>query len=148
MSDWFLSVAKPAFAVASLLAITTVALAGEAAEARQCQRVDGPFTSTLDSGAGCPNSPIQMCTHGILGGDLEGTYEFSFLTPPGADPNDPSKITFTGQSIVTFHNGKKQVFGNDSGFMAPRPDGLFDFQTTVHIDGGTHEYSNASGQLV
>jgi hypothetical protein len=129
------------------MAAFAFATVAQISEAGQCSDVDGPFTSSIEVGPGCVDSPIQMCTHGHLDGDLEGSYEFSFLTPPVQDPTNPARTTFTGKSIITLDHGR-QLYGEDSGYLDARPDGLFDFQTTVNIVGGNHEFRNAVGRLV
>ena len=116
-------------------------------EARQCRDVDGDFSSDLFGGPDC-KSPLGMCTHGVLTGDLEGTYDFTFLTMT-PDPNDPGLTHYTGTSEIHFgHKGKHVLYGQDHGFLRTMNGVDATFETTVVIQSGNHELKNASGSLV
>jgi len=51
---------------------------------------EGTFSMTVVGGEAY-TSPISLCTHGTLSGDLPGSYDavFDSLQPAG-DPNDPT----------------------------------------------------------
>lgn len=109
---------------------------------------EGPFTSTFEAGPGCTNSPIFLCTHGVLEGDWNGTYEFGFTSMgPANDPNEPNKILYTGTSVITLDNGK-QLFGVDTGVMYTDEFGGATFTTIVDVQGGTRNFRNASGEII
>ena len=65
----------------------------------QCHAFYGPFTSVVVPPPDC-KSPVGLCTHGTLVGELPATYDFTALTQMN-DPNDPNIVTLTGKSIVT-----------------------------------------------
>ncbi|HEY7111665.1 MAG TPA: hypothetical protein VIA45_01925 [Thermoanaerobaculia bacterium] len=68
-------------------------------EKSKCQAFYGPFTSVVVPPPDC-KSPVGLCTHGTLVGELPATYDFTALTQT-ADPNDPNVVTLTGKSVVT-----------------------------------------------
>jgi hypothetical protein len=116
-----------------------------------CRDVQGPFTSTLVPPPTC-TSPVGLCTHGILHGDLEATYDFTFATlVPADDPAHPGRMIYTGTSIITptdKPNVVGQMFSDDDGFLDPSPDGTANFETTVHVDRGTKLEKHTDGTLV
>ena len=65
----------------------------------ECHAFYGPFTSVVVPPPAC-KSPVGLCTHGILVGELPATYDFTALTQT-MDPNNPNVVTLTGKSIVT-----------------------------------------------
>jgi hypothetical protein len=140
---------KKHFIALTLLLIGAMASPDLEAHRRRRTRVyEGPFTSTFESGPGCINSPIFLCTHGVLEGDLAGTYEFSFTSMgPANDPNEPNKILYTGTSIITLENGK-QLFGVDTGVMYTDEFGGATFTTIVDIQGGTRNFRHATGTII
>jgi hypothetical protein len=123
---------KPAIlAIPCLLAFASPRSARSAAGG--CHSVSGAFTAVAP--ADCP-SPIHICTHGRLDGDLSATYDFvaGGFTPEGA---------LSGHSTITLDNGAV-IRGNDTSVLGP--DGSF--VTTVRIVGGTRQYAHATGALV
>ncbi|HZN69809.1 MAG TPA: hypothetical protein VFB66_31335 [Tepidisphaeraceae bacterium] len=104
----------------------------------------GPFTSVVDPD--CP-PPAALCTHGRLGGKLDGTYDFraSVLVPD--DPIDPTQLTYEGSSVITTKHGDL-LFGEDTGVLYLLPDGTAEFESVVRIVGGTGKYEGASGEIV
>jgi hypothetical protein len=105
-----------------------------------CDDVEGPFSSVLVT-AGCA-SPVGICTHGLLTGDLEATYDFTMLTLV-PDPIDPTAEVYTGRSVITTKGGS-QLFTNDTGVIhpgsVPAP-----FVTTANIVSGTGKFQNVCG---
>jgi hypothetical protein len=69
----------------------------------QCRAYYGPFTSTVIPPPAC-QSPVGLCTHGILVGEFPATYDFTALTQK-TDATDPNTIILTGKSIVTTPTG-------------------------------------------
>lgn len=132
---------SPIVAVASLFAGLATT---QVADAYSCKQVSGPFTSQFDTGPGCPDSPIGQCTHGVLQGDLAGTYEFSFHTMV-PDPTVPGKFDYTGASVITLSQTGKIIYGNDTGSITFG--GTTAFMTFVSIVGGTRNFANADGNL-
>jgi hypothetical protein len=65
----------------------------------ECHAFYGPFTSVVVPPPAC-KSPVGLCTHGTLVGELPATYDFTALTQT-TDPNNPNIVTLTGKSIVT-----------------------------------------------
>ena len=119
----------------------------QADSANQCRAVDGPFTSVLIPPPEC-QSPVGLCTHGILTGDLAATYDFTFATL-APDPNVPGRLLYTGKSVITPNNGAGQMFSDDSGYLDPDqsdPDAYF--ATTVHVLRGTKNDKKTVGTLV
>ncbi|WP_394850106.1 hypothetical protein LZC95_21940 [Pendulispora brunnea] len=100
----------------------------------------------LDHGSACSASPIWTCTHGRLEGNLDAKYEFTFKTLV-PDAMESGRLNYEGTSVITMANGAR-MFGQDSGYFQLHPDGSGAFETTVHIQGGTSDYSNASGRIV
>ena len=134
--------------VLSIIAAATVALAvvAGATAHHRCTPVSGDFTSVLVTGPECA-SPIGMCTHGILTGDLRGTYDFVFTSlMPAGDPSDPLKMVYTGTSKIVTQGGT--MIGQDTGWLRINPTGPSAFETTVNIVGGTGKYKKATGFIV
>jgi len=90
-------------------AFAALALAGPAAAAAGgCHDVSGTFVAVAP--AVCP-SPVGICTHGTLSGDLAGTYDFvaSGFSPTG---------DLVGNSTITLKNGAV-IYGNDTSVLGP-----------------------------
>ena len=108
-----------------------------------CRPVSGDFMSVVDPD--CPEEAV-LCTHGLLSGDLEATYDFIMLML-GPHPDDENALIYSGVSVIETGNGH-QLFGVDSGVMYPQPDGTAPFTTTVTIVGGTRRSKHAVGEIV
>ena len=80
-----------------------------------CKSVSGPFTSTVVAGPDC-ESPVGICTLGILEGNFHATYEFTILTLFPIDPANPDILAYTGISVITLRSGEK-LFAQDTGIM-------------------------------
>ena len=139
-------------------AASTTAVAGDREEHggdrdhRRCQAIDGPFTSTLIPPPQCA-SPVGLCTHGILHGDLEATYDFTAATlMPVDDPEHPGRLVYTGTSVITPAKGSKphgQLFSDDTGYLDPDPASpMAYFATTVHVVRGTKDAKHTTGSLI
>lgn len=135
-------------------AVLTAALVGISPEVRadnrsadQCSELDGPFSSTTDV-PGC-QSPVGLCTRGILGGPLrDATYDFTVLTLE-PDPNDPSRMVATGVSVVTTQWG--QMFTDDVSILqltGPEPSDPVFFETTATITSGTRRWKHTTGEFI
>jgi hypothetical protein len=112
---------------------------------RGCRFFDGPSSAVAP--ATCA-SPVGLCTHGHLGGDFKGQYDFVAATLESAnDPNDPTEFLFTGHSVITTPDGVMNT--NDNGVIhisagattAP-------FATTILIVSGTGRFAGATGTFV
>ena len=135
-------------ACAALLA-TAVGPVAQADSENQCRDVDGPFTSVLVAPPEC-QSPVGLCTHGILVGDLESDYDFTATTlEPADDPDHPGRLIYTGVSVITPKNGAGQMFSDDTGYLDPdATDPNAYFATTVHVMRGTKNDKKTTGTLV
>lgn len=131
------------FALAVLLSFP-VSTSAQSSRAR-CRSAEGEFTSVLVTDPAVCDSPIGMCTSGQLSGDLEGTYDFTFLTMI-PDARDPSVFHYTGTSVVTTESGV--LYGEDSGVMRMHGDGTASFVTTVSVYAGEACFAGARGVLV
>ena len=109
-----------------------------------CKPVSGPFTSVLVGGPDC-ESPVGICTLGILEGNFHATYEFTMLTLAPIDPNNPAIVAYTGVSVITLRSGEK-LFAQDTGIMDTTNPAAAPFETTATIVDGTGQY--VSGQIV
>ena len=116
---------------------------GVRADMGGCQEFSGDFTSTLVPPPTC-QSPIGLCTHGLLTGDVEGTYDF-VITEFVCDP-DPSQCTYVGDSIVTTEKGT--IITRDTGVMDTTVPTAVPFVTTAAFIDGTLRYKNATGVFV
>ncbi len=133
--------------LAILLGSTSVVAADEGDDhghgGRDCRDFDGPFSSVLVPPPTC-TSPVGLCTHGILTGDLDATYDFT-VQAINPDPLDPSTLILTGTSVVTTKDG--QMFTNDTSVVqsadTPSP-----FVTTAVVGSGNERWTNTSGEFV
>jgi len=134
--------------VAALLAISLSTQGVRAnKDHKECSALAGPFTSTL--GAPC-SSPLGLCTHGKLSGELEANYDFTFLTLVSAnDPADPTKSVYTGTSVVTFLDGSGVLYTDDTGTIHTPVDGSpAPFVTKAIVDHGTKRLHQTIGGFV
>lgn len=113
-----------------------------------CQEFSGEFTSTLVPPGPLCQSPVFICTHGILTGDIEGTYDFVMTELVcGTDPDDPSMCLYAGDSVVTTEKGS--IITTDTGVMRFNfPPALTPFVTTAESTSGTQRYRNATSVFV
>lgn len=128
-------------------AMFVVALSvGIQADMGGCQELTGDFTSTVVPPPECA-SPVGICTHGVLTGDVEGTYDFvitEFIC--GADPGNPSLCTYKGDSVVT--TAKGSITTADTGVMDIANPLAVPFVTTAESIAGTNRYRNAESVFV
>lgn len=110
-----------------------------------CDALLGPFTAVV--GAPCA-SPVGLCMHGKLEGDLGGQYDFTFETlVPAHDPEDRHKFFYTGTSLVTGNEGTLST--HDTGVIHMLPsDEPSPFVTTATVVGATGRYERRRGELV
>ena len=114
----------------------------------QCREIVGPFSSVTVPVPPC-NSPVGLCTHGILGGPMDdAAYDFTVytLTP---SPTNPAVIVATGKSVITTKKG--QMFTDDVSvlnFSGPAPSDPVAFVTTATINSGTKHWKQTTGQFV
>ena len=142
----------------NLLAITMVTVmlftipwkisAGEYADDNACFRVRGKITTTLVPPDGPCDSPIGICTEGIItkGGILNGTtYYVTGRSAPGAgiDDFDPNTVlSYAGELTITTKHGTLST--NDLG-VVDYIEGVFsEFDI---ITGGTGIFTGATGTL-
>jgi len=132
-----------------LLAASLLLVAMPARADGDCRAVDGPFKSTLVPPPTC-QSPVGLCTHGILSDDLDATYDFTFMTlVPAPDANHPTRHFYTGKSVITASDGRSQLFSDDHGYIDLGPAGsLSPFVTTVSIASGTGRWRALTGVIV
>jgi hypothetical protein len=126
-------------AALALAAVLGLLILAGAVFADECEDIAGDFSSVLVQ-AGC-TSPVGICTHGLLTGDLEATYDFTMLTLTAPDATGASY--YTGTSVITTPDGSK-IFSNDTGVIYP---GLFPapFVTTAHLTRGTGRFKKVDG---
>ena len=111
----------------------------------KCEQLSGPFTSSV--GAPC-TSPVGLCTHGTLQGDLTAQYDFTFETLiPAGDPEDPFKFFYTGTSVITANNGTLYTYDTGVIHMLPNNEPS-PFVTTATIIDGTGKYKKRRGEFV
>lgn len=109
----------------------------------ECNSPGGDFTASPVV-VGCV-SPFGFCTHGLLTGGLEATYDFVMTSSiPAPTAEHPSRIVYAGYSVVQTADGA--VFGADSGEMWF--EGGIAFVTTVGIVGGDECFEDAEGTIV
>lgn len=127
----------------SFLPLTSSALAQDKHE-KKCRELSGTFSSVTVPN--CPDSPVGLCTQGVLEGELEGDYYFifeSFLP----HPTDPTKTTYTGTSVITTDDGI--IYTDDTGVVdSVPPDQSAEFVTTAEIVDGTGTYKKKDGEFV
>ncbi len=112
-----------------------------------CVASAGSFTS--QTGQPC-ESPIGLCTHGALSGEINAKYDFTFLTlVPANDPSDPSKFTYTGASVVTLNDGSGVLYTKDTGVVhMPLDNSPAPFITKAIADHGTRHLRATEGGFV
>jgi hypothetical protein len=112
---------------------------------RGCRLFDG--RSSAVAAKPCA-SPVGLCTHGQLGGDFVGQYDFVATTLQSAnDPSDPTEFVFTGHSVITASDGT--MSSNDNGVIHISPGATTaPFATTILIVGGTGRFAGATGTFV
>lgn len=121
------------------------ALAAPFAAGEDCFTLEGRFVATAE--IPCLASPVLLCTHGTLTGDLDGAYEFVMTSNTlGSDPSRPLLMAFTGASEILLADGSMQA--EDYGTMEANPVGPWPFETHVVIHSGTGAWSGAVGELV
>jgi len=119
---------------------------GVRADMGGCLDYSGDFTSTLIPPPTC-QSPIGICTHGVLTGDVEGTYDFVMTELVcGTDPLNPAMCTYAGDSIVTTEKGS--ITTKDTGVMDTAVPTAAPFVTTAEFIESTLRYKNATGVFV
>jgi hypothetical protein len=118
------------------------------AEDGHCRSVDGPFSSVLVEPPEC-TSPVGLCTHGDLEGDLEANYDFTAATlAPANDPAHPGRLHYTGTSVITLKHGNTVMYSDDTGDLDPDATGNAMFITTAHVIRGTRSAKNTVGTLI
>ena len=112
-------------------------LAAELGREGHCVPIAGPFESAI---VPCSDPGSLLCTTGTLGGDLGGgVYDFAASSFAGTFPVEG----FLGASVMTLDDGF--LFGTDDGTLNLITG---DFQTNVHLAGGTDEFVDASGYII
>lgn len=130
-------------AALGLIAILALAAPGLA---QTCTAVEGPFVTTQVPPPEC-QSPVLTCTHGELGGDIDGEYDFTMLTlDPNPSAEHPTAFTFTGESTITTTDGT--AYAEDTGDIEFKVGEPSPFRTVVHIVDGDGEFAGVTGTLV
>ena len=135
----------------SLVALTAITLRTSAVRADDdsdtCKASTGVFSSKV--GEPCL-SPIGLCTHGQLLGELAAKYDFEFLTlVPSNDATDPTKFVYTGTSVVTLNDNSGVLFTKDTGIIHIPLDGApAQFVTKAIVDRGTKHLRHTLGGFV
>ena len=127
----------------SLLSLTSPSQARDKHE-KKCREVSGTFSSVTVPN--CPDSPVGLCTQGVLEGELAGDYYFIFesFTP---HPTDSTKTTYTGTSVITTEDGV--IYTDDTGVVDAVPfDQPAEFVTTAEIVDGTGRYEKRGGEFI
>jgi hypothetical protein len=110
----------------------------------ECVTPSGDFTAVLVPPPEC-TSPVGFCTHGVLTGGLEATYDFVMTSSaPAPTAEHPSRVVYTGHSVVQTADGA--MFGSDTGEMWF--EGGAGFITSVGVIGGDECFEDVSGQIV
>jgi hypothetical protein len=138
---------QSACALAIMVAGLTVSAKLKAGDDHRCQFIDGPFRSVTVPPPAC-TSPVGLCTHGQLSGELVAAYDFTFATIQSAgDPNDPTESVYTGHSVVTTAHGV--LLTNDSGVIHIPADGSpSPFVTTATVASGSGRLTGTTGVFV
>ena len=148
--------AKVGIAALSVFVLLATSSAADARETKnnqppkkdqECTAFYGPFNS--NTGEPC-DSPIGLCTHGMLEGEFEATYDATFLTMESAnDPSDPSKFVYTGTSVVAALDGSGVIYTEDTGIIhIPQDNSPASFVTKAIVSSGTKSYKDSSGGFV
>src|SRR5689334_6835796 len=113
-----------AFATLSVLSISCADGDDDSgAPTEDCVALTGPFMTMTIVGPPC-DSPVNLCTHGMLQGELAANYDFTFRTlDPANDPADPTKMVYTGTSVVTALDGSGVIKTEDTGVLHNTTDG-------------------------
>ena len=124
-------------------AVFVVALSvGVQADMGGCQEFSGEFTSTVVHQL-CA-SPVGLCTHGVLTGEVEGTYDF-VATELNCDLT-LENCSYKGDSIVT--TAKGSITTEDTGVIDMSNPFAAPFVTTAESIAGTNRYKNAESVFV
>lgn len=125
-------------------ALAAAAFATIPALAANCKPVTGHFEAGIvpPGAEHCPAVPDVLCTAGRVWGGINGTYRFVVTAVQPAAPlgGIPTAIFFTGQSVVTLHDGRI-VDGTDSGTLDGPPAGQGGFASLITFTSG------GSGQI-
>src|SRR5688572_10378923 len=101
-----------------------LALSVPVGAAETCVQLSGDFVAAAE--IPCIASPVLICTHGALTGDLDGAYEFVMTTNQlGRDLGRPLLMTFTGESEILLADGT--MLAEDHGTMEVNPVGPWPF---------------------
>ena len=118
-------------------ALAAVLTGTGAAQAKDCMKVSGGFSAVRPDTC---TSPVQLCTHGTLTGDLTATYDFVADTKSDGPP--PTNVT--GHSTITLDKSGAILKGEDTSSVAATGA----FTTKIQIVGGTRKYEKAGGAIV
>jgi hypothetical protein len=140
-----------------LLAVPVLVLASSDATAdttmttgpRDCVPSNGTFTDVFLSGpVNCPNSPIQLCTKGVITGDLVGTFRLDFVTQTTAGMGGGPVTQFTAADSINITSGGAgagTLTGTDFGTLRTTKFPTADFTTHITLNSGTGALLGASG---
>ena len=131
-------------AVALLSSFVPIALA------QDCEPVNGRFEAVVvPPGTGhCPPVAGALCTAGRVWGGINGTYKFVLTAaiPAATASGIPTALFYTGQSIISMHDGST-VVGTDSGALDPPPGGQRGFASLISFDTGARGQIRLIGQF-
>jgi hypothetical protein len=125
--------------LATLLALLSVS--GSAVAAPSARNVNGRLETRVVAAPECTSS-VALCTHGRIGGDVRGTFDFTGVTLTPA-PNQ-AVMFYTGQVVIRTDDGR--IVGTDAGAI-DFATGAFVDLTTISPDQSTGRWAGATGQL-
>ena len=123
-----------------MLVVSSSLVAVGTARAHDCRYVEGSFSSSVVPPPYC-ESPVGLCTAGMLEGDIDASYEFNAQTLES--PGLPYISVFTGQSLIVTEDGG--IYSNDAGDI---DFSTGDFYNVITISGGDGDWEEARGELV
>ncbi len=115
----------------------------EAAAHGNCEQVSGTFSAQSLPPELC-DSPVELCTVGMLDGGLEGSYEFTGSTQQ-AIPNTPL-VYFTGISDIVLDEGA-ELTAMDRGLIDFSQPGIGKLRSVLFIVDGGHGALQIQGTL-
>lgn len=115
-----------------------------AVAAPSARSVDGKLETHVVAPPACA-SAVALCTHGLITGDVRGTFDFTGETLTPAPSQASSTVMFyTGQVVIRTDDGR--IVGTDAGAI-DFGTGAFVDLTTISPGQNTGKWAAATGQL-